>query len=689
MFELSVLKKYLIPSKKQLSASLIAAISIFVISIVVWLVLLFLSITEGLEKRWIEKLTTLNAPVKITPTRDYYNSYYYLVDSISSESHYNHKTLSEKLKAKFSDPYNPKVDASIPYFWPKKEFTPQGNPLDPVKTAYQILQKLSEKRPDVQFGDFEVTGALLRLQLIRSPDASLTLRGNERQHLITHVSLVASLPQHNPYFKEVVLPLSNEELNHQLFLASLAPSLSEEPQLNIEASSANFQRHVHTFFQNVQVTKLRTSPLWRVPLSLLPTYFEVDSSVLLRNGRVTEVYLGSISKNTQLTTGKLIRSKDSLYFKTSSEKLPLEAKTPIFSTETISLQAQAVPSTLANPQTLADIQFQVSGAASHLPLTGTVSLEGLSIQETAIKTENAPSWIYFQQKKPILPKEEDSYGVLLPKSFKDNGALIGDKGYLSYSMATLNGIQEQRIPVFIAGFYDPGFMAAGMKCLFVDKSVVSLINASNSTLSIDRSESNGLQVFFSNPKLAPQIKQEIQEAFQQAGIAKYWRVQSYLDYDFAKDFLTQFQSDKYLFSLIALLILLVACSNIISFLVILVNNKKKEIGVLRALGASSKSISVIFGLCGMVIGFISCFIGTTAAYFTLKNIDKVIGALSFLQGQDLFNAAFYGSHLPNTLSHNALIFILITTPIISLTAGLIPAIKASLLNPVDTLRGDS
>ena len=65
---------------------------------------------------------------------------------------------------------------------------------------------------------------------------------------------------------------------------------------------------------------------------------------------------------------------------------------------------------------------------------------------------------------------------------------------------------------------------------------------------------------------------------EELGIEKYWKVETYQEYEFAKDLMQQFQSDKYLFTMIGILILLVACTNIISLLVLLVSDKKKEIG---------------------------------------------------------------------------------------------------------------
>src|SRR5207253_3056604 len=129
-----------------------------------------------------------------------------------------------------------------------------------------------------------------------------------------------------------------------------------------------------------------------------------------------------------------------------------------------------------------------------------------------------------------------------------------------------------------------------------------------------------------------------------------------------KDLLQQFQSDKMLLSLIGIIILVVACCNIISFLILLVSDKKKEIAILQAMGASRTSIALIFGSCGMIVGLIGCTIGTVGALFTLQHIDLIAGFLSAVQGHDAFNPAFYGNSLPTTLSSGALLFIFIATP---------------------------
>src|SRR2546423_1881412 len=157
-FELTVALKYLIPKWRQLSVSIISLISICVISLVVWLVVLFLSVTEGIKKKWIEELVALNAPVRMTPTDAYYQSYYYQIDSASAASNYTTKTIGEKLTSILSDPYDPRVDMELYFNFPSPDRYEDGNLKDIAKEGIEAVRRLSYKgiRPqeyEVGFGN--------------------------------------------------------------------------------------------------------------------------------------------------------------------------------------------------------------------------------------------------------------------------------------------------------------------------------------------------------------------------------------------------------------------------------------------------------------------------------------------------------------------------------------------------------
>ncbi len=278
--------------------------------------------------------------------------------------------------------------------------------------------------------------------------------------------------------------------------------------------------------------------------------------------------------------------------------------------------------------------------------------------------------------------------IFLPKSYLDCGVQIGDGGALSYTAATVASSQEQRIPVRVTGFYDPGLVALGSKCVIVPSAVTRTIHTATQTFSPDGTPTNGIFVWLDDLSAVDALKETIERRFVEAGIAPYWKVDTYRNFEFAKDFLLQFQSDRTLLLLIAAIILIVACCNIISLLVLLVNDKKREIAILQSMGASFKSIAAIFGICGVAMGTLSCLLGSALALFTLKHLQHLVAFLSAIQGHNAFNPAFFGQTLPNQLSTEALLFVLIATPLLSLAAGLIPAIKASRIRPSSVLRSE-
>ena len=240
--------------------------------------------------------------------------------------------------------------------------------------------------------------------------------------------------------------------------------------------------------------------------------------------------------------------------------------------------------------------------------------------------------------------------------------------------------------IFVAGFYEPGVIPLGGKCILVNQQVTSLIRSSY--LQDTNSLTNGINIRFDKIEQADHVKTSLQRAFTEAGIAPYWKIETYKEYDFTKDIIQQLHSEKNLFTLLATIIIAVACSNIISMLIILVNDKKLEIGIMRSMGASAPSIALIFGICGILMGVAGNILGILAAILTLKNLQPLINIISRIQGYEMFNPLFFGDTLPTDLSFEALAFVVMVTALISLTAGLVPAIKACMMRPSAILRSE-
>lgn len=702
MFEFSIALKYLLPKKRALSTSLISLMSIFVISLVVWLILVFLSVTTSIEKSWLKKLTALNAPLRIIPTENYYNSYYYQIDRITETSDYSTKTIKEKSLSLKADEYNPLQDIEIPNYWPKPDTNPDGSVKDLVKTLFQLLDTQS---PLLTYQDFEVSGTLMRLSLYRPLEKESFFHSkDEKLSFISQVSYLLSHTDKNPNFSNLVLNPTTDDLNNILSKLDLSSDeiLEENPSSPIRGKiSAEESVHaIKRFFANIDLKQVKTESNFSFPIYFL-SHKERYKALKIKNKNSYQLV---VEENVILETPHekgFIFFEDGNYFFQSNEghATEIKANTYLTLTSSVILNATLDQNSLISAKDLASISLNLTGTIQGSSLNIVSSFDEIKIYKAIAKKSFdhppffEPFWLYNIKSndhtfKTILPKHNYA-SVILPKSLKDNGVLIGDRGYFSFATKTaISPTQEQRLPIYVAGFYDPGIFAIGNRCIIVPQETTKAISRLNSAFIPEGIPSNGIFLWTKDLSEVDKIKTNLIEDLKANNLSSYWTVQTYKDYEFAKDLMQQFHSDRMLFIIVAIIIIIVACSNIISLLVLLVNDKKREIAVLQAMGASKKSISLIFAICGISMGLLSSILGSLAAVVTLKHIDQLITILSFFLGHTAFNPAFFGDKLPNMLSLDSLIFILIITPIISLIAGLIPAIKASKMNSSEILKGN-
>ena len=139
------------------------------------------------------------------------------------------------------------------------------------------------------------------------------------------------------------------------------------------------------------------------------------------------------------------------------------------------------------------------------------------------------------------------------------------------------------------------------------------------------------------------------------------------------------QLEKLALFVVVTIIVLVAAFAIIGHLVLLVAEKRKEIGILKAVGASSRSITLVFFAVGMTIGVAGTAAGATVGLGLIwaQNTYKVIR---------LAGDVYQIDHLPMKLTISDGLMIIGATLLLSFLATIIPAKRAGSLAPVDVLR---
>jgi lipoprotein-releasing system permease protein len=145
--------------------------------------------------------------------------------------------------------------------------------------------------------------------------------------------------------------------------------------------------------------------------------------------------------------------------------------------------------------------------------------------------------------------------------------------------------------------------------------------------------------------------------------------------------------EKAMIGLLLLLIVAVAAFNIISTLVMVVNDKKGDIAILRTLGATPGQIMAIFMVQGTVIGVVGTLIGAVVGILAALNVSAAISALEGLIGHKFLNAdVYFIDYLPSQLMAEDVLLVCGAALILSFLATLYPAWRAARTQPAEALR---
>ena len=136
------------------------------------------------------------------------------------------------------------------------------------------------------------------------------------------------------------------------------------------------------------------------------------------------------------------------------------------------------------------------------------------------------------------------------------------------------------------------------------------------------------------------------------------------------------------------LVIGVACFNIVSTLVMAVKDKSSDIAVLRTLGAKDGLIRAIFIWYGLLAGLLGSVSGVVVGVLVALNLTPVMRMIEHLTGHQLLAGDIYFiDFLPSELHWLDVIIVLATAIVLSLLASWYPARRASRIDPARVLSG--
>jgi lipoprotein-releasing system permease protein len=214
--------------------------------------------------------------------------------------------------------------------------------------------------------------------------------------------------------------------------------------------------------------------------------------------------------------------------------------------------------------------------------------------------------------------------------------------------------------------------------------VLALVNLEDAEALLETNGSpTGLRIkfadVFSAPTLAPRIAMALSE---NDGV--------FSSSDWSRENASYFRAvriEKTMMALIMMLIVAVAAFNIVAALVMVVNEKRNDIAILRTLGLPPRSVVGIFLTQGVLIGWFGTLLGVALGLSLALNVDVIVPFLEHVFGMHIFDPdVYYITEIPSEVHAWQVIAIASTALVLTLLSTIYPSIRGARTEPADALR---
>jgi lipoprotein-releasing system permease protein len=265
------------------------------------------------------------------------------------------------------------------------------------------------------------------------------------------------------------------------------------------------------------------------------------------------------------------------------------------------------------------------------------------------------------------PTGDDLPGIVLGQDLAaEIGAKVGDTVRLLTPSGTLSpmGVMPRQRRLTVVGLFRLGLYEVDAGSGFVDLERGMLLAGTDRV--------DHIEIKVANVYDAPRIADQIADDFGQDYVTQDWT-------DINRQLYSALLLEKIGMGIGIGLIVAVAALNIIASLILLVMEKTRDIAILKTMGASSKSITLIFLLQGTIIGVIGTLVGAIAGAVTADVLDRY---RLITIPSDVYQV----SYLPFRLLPGDLAAVVIGAIVVCFVATLYPSRQAARLDPAQALR---
>lgn len=252
---------------------------------------------------------------------------------------------------------------------------------------------------------------------------------------------------------------------------------------------------------------------------------------------------------------------------------------------------------------------------------------------------------------------------------------VGDRVVLAISQGTVTpaGLVPRMRRFTVTGIFEAGMYEFDRGFAFVH-----LEDAARLWRMADRV--TGIRLALDDMFLAPEVSRRVAAGVGGGFYVTDWTRQHV-------NFFRSIQLSKQMMFTILLLVVAVAAFNIVSTLVMVVKDKQGDIAILRTLGASPRSIMVVFMIQGTLIGIAGTLGGLGIGALLALNVEQLVHGLEAALGTTFLAAdVYFISDLPAELRAGDLLRICGTALALAVLSTLYPAWRAARSQPAEALR---
>jgi lipoprotein-releasing system permease protein len=256
--------------------------------------------------------------------------------------------------------------------------------------------------------------------------------------------------------------------------------------------------------------------------------------------------------------------------------------------------------------------------------------------------------------------------------------VVGDTITVMISAGNKGGDPDAFVPRLqefqVAGIFEVGLQE--------HDGVLALINLSDAEALRGLKGPTGIRLRFDDVLKAPQLARVAVDRLKPALTVRDWTEEN-------QAYFRAIRIEKTTTGMMLLLIVAVAAFNIIATLVMVVNDKRTDIAILRTLGLSPRGVVAVFMTQGVLIGWIGTALGVALGLALALNVDVIVPFLEHLfQAHILDPDVYYLSGIPSELHPLDVVRIAMAALLLTFLATVYPSLQASRTQPAEALRYD-